>query len=80
MTKKGWHPTGCCDDSSIMTATALGNTTEVLPEGAPYRDRLVLVECDGVRRLAKQDQSGKWRTLSRHKELQGQIEIVRVVR
>jgi hypothetical protein len=42
--------------------------------------QMVLIECDGVRRVASQDQSGKWKTLNRRKELQGKIEVVKVIR
>lgn len=47
---------------------------------APNPSQMVLVECDGVRHVATQDQFGKWRTLSRHKELLGQVEVISVVR
>jgi hypothetical protein len=45
----------------------------------PNPGRQALVECDGVRHLAKQDPSGKWRTISRQKELKGVVEIVKVL-
>jgi hypothetical protein len=54
-----------------------------MPERAdkpPYLDLMVLVECDGVRHVANQDASGKWRTLSRRKELKGVVQVVKVVR
>ena len=41
--------------------------------------RMVLVECDGIRHLAKEDRFGKWRTLSRHRELKGTIEIIKAI-
>ncbi len=48
-------------------------------EKPPFLGRMVLVECDGVRHVANQDRTGKWRTLSKRKELQGVVEIIRVV-
>lgn len=42
-------------------------------------NKMVLVECDGVRHLAIQDHVGKWRTISRKKELVGLIEIVKML-
>jgi hypothetical protein len=41
--------------------------------------RLALIECGGVRHLAFQDQTGKWRTVSRKKEFPGIVEVIRVV-
>ncbi len=46
----------------------------------PYYDQTVLVEWNGIRHLANQDHSGKWRTLNRRKELDGNVEVIRVVR
>ena len=62
-----------------MKASTLDQKPD-LREKSPYYGKLVLVECDGVRHLAKQDYSGKWRTISRQKELDGYVVIVRVVR
>ena len=45
----------------------------------PYRGRMVLVLCEGVRPLANKDRSGKWGTISRRKELRGFVEVIRVV-
>jgi hypothetical protein len=39
-------------------------------------DEFVLVECRGKRRIASQDRTGKWRTLSRWKELKGVVEVI----
>jgi hypothetical protein len=62
-----------------MTASVLDEQLETAGQ-APYFGKLVLLECDGVRHLAKQDEDGKWRTVSRKKELRGYIVIVKVVR
>lgn len=62
-----------------MTAAALNRKVET-PAEAPYLGKLVLLECNGVRHLAKQDKDGKWRTVSKRKELRGYVVIVKVVR
>ena len=45
-----------------------------------YSEHMVLVECNDVRHLASQDPDGKWKTLSRHKELAGEVQVIKVVR
>ena len=49
------------------------------PDKPSYLGLTVLVECDGLRRLANQDESGKWRTISRKRELQGVVKVVKVL-
>ena len=63
------------------------NMPDVIIDRIPFRSEkqpatplMVLVECNGVRHVAKQDATGKWRTLSRHKELRGPVEVVKVLR
>jgi len=58
-------------------------TIDKIPERVErpiFSEQMVLVECNGVRHLASQDEAGKWKTLSRHKELQGNVEVIKVVR
>lgn len=62
-----------------MSTTAT-NTAPERPQAPIYREGIILVECNGTRHLAQQDERGKWKTLSRHKELRGQVEVIKVVR
>jgi len=62
-----------------MTALMRKKTSEA-PGPAPFLGKLVLVECDGVRHLAKQGQDGQWRTVSRQKVMKGYIVVVKVMR
>jgi hypothetical protein len=41
--------------------------------------QLALVEYDGKRHLAEQDETGKWWTISRHKELPQVITVIRLI-
>ena len=55
------------------------SSTENVNERENDSNKTVLVERDGVRHLATQDHAGKWRTISRKKELVGVIEIVKML-
>lgn len=45
----------------------------------PFAERTVLVESEGIRHLASQDDAGKWRTLSRRRELPEPVQVIRIV-
>jgi hypothetical protein len=47
---------------------------------APNPSQMVFVECDGLRYVVNQDQSGKWRTLSSRMELKGDVQVIKVLR
>jgi hypothetical protein len=47
---------------------------------APNSSQMALVECGGKRHVAIQDKFGKWRTLSRRKELLGVVEVIKVMK
>jgi len=41
--------------------------------------QLALVEYNAKRHLAEQDETGEWRTISRHKELPPSITVIKVI-
>jgi hypothetical protein len=48
-------------------------------ESSPSENSTVLVECEGIRHLANQDSSGRWRTISRRRELPEPVQVIRIV-